>query len=183
METLDTTEDFLKLDKFLGKYGYHIASDEEDIFRIERKQPISRFVILLVFILGIGVAILSFIIEEYRLSILGCVMILFPLINRGWRYPLAIVIDRVEHFLTIERGVLFKTYKLFEMDHINEIAVHRVSKATEVNPFTDGDKEHVYIFSMLQNEKSHQLMRLVSRKNIDKNAKSFSSYLNRMIRS
>lgn len=183
METLDQTEDFLKLDKFLDKFGYHIASEEEGVFRIERKQPISRFVVLSVFVLGIGVAVLSFVIKDYWLAILGCLMILFPLINRGWKYPLAIVFDRAEQFLTIERGVLFKTYKLFQMDHIDEIAVHRVSKASEVNPFTDGDKEHIYVFSMLEKDKSYQLIRLVSRKNIDKNAKSFSSYLNRMIKS
>ena len=182
METLDKTEDFLKLDKFLENFGYQIASEEDNIFRIERKQPISRFVILAVFILGIGVAILSVVIAEYRLSILSCLMILFPLINRGWKFPLAIVFDRVEHFLTIERGVLFKSYKLYQMDHIDEISVHRVSKATEVNPFTDGAKEHIYVFSMMEKDKSHQLMRLVSRKNIDKHAKSFSSYLNRMIK-
>lgn len=182
METLDKTADFLKLDKFLVKYGYHIASEEKNVFRIERKQPISRFLILTVFLLGIGVSALSIIIEEYRLLMLGCLMILFPLINRGWKYPLAIVFDQVEQFLTIEKGVLFKTYKLFQMDHIDEIAVHRVSKATEVNPFNDGAKEYIYIFSMMQKDKTHQLMRFVSRKNIDKNAKSFSSYLNRMIR-
>ena len=182
METLDKTEDFLKLDNFLVKYGYHIVSDQENVFRIERKQPFSRFVILGVFVLGLAVIALSLVIKEYRLATLGCLMVLFPLINRGWKYPLAIVIDRVEHFLTIERGVLFKSYKLFQTDHIDEIAVHRVSKATEVNPFTDGEKEHVYIFSMMQNDKAHYLMRFVSRKNIDKNAKSFSSYLNRMVK-
>ncbi len=107
-------------------------------------------------------------------------MILFPLINQGWKYPLAIVIDRVENFLTIETGVLFKSYKLFQLDLIDEIAVHRVQKATEVNPFTDGSDEHIYIFSLLQKDKSQLLMRFVSRKNIDKNAKVFSSYLNRL---
>lgn len=180
METLERTDELQAYDKFLTKYGYHIDNIDENIYRIERKQPLSRFVILTVFVLGIAICILSLIIGEYRILLLGFLMVLFPLINRGWKYPLAIVFDRVENFLTLERGVLFKTYKLYQMDHIDEIAVHRVSKATEVNPFEDGNKEHVYVFSLLQKDKQHQLMRFVSRKNIDKSAKTFSSYLNRL---
>ncbi|MGB3468834.1 MAG: hypothetical protein WBA74_26350, partial [Cyclobacteriaceae bacterium] len=165
-------------DKFLIQHGYHIGKSDEHVYRIEKKQPLSRFLILSVFVLGLVICVFSVIISEYRLTLLGFLMVLFPLINRGWSYPLAIVFDRMENFLTLERGVLFKSYKLYQMDNIDEIAVHRVSKATEVNPFEEGNKEHVYVFSFMEKDKSHQLMRFVSRKNIDKSAKTFSSYLN-----
>lgn len=180
METVEKTDEIKKYDQFLLKHGYRIGRSKEDVLRIERKQPLSRILVLTVFILGIATIAISLAISEYRILLLSLLMVLFPLINQGWKYPLAIVFDRVENFLTVESGVLFKSYKLYQMDHIDEIAVHRVQKASEVNPFTDGSNEHIYIFSMMEKDKSHLLMRFVSRKNIDKNAKIFSSYLNRL---
>jgi len=182
MNTLEINNEILKYKNFLQQHGYELASDKENVFRIVKKQPVSRFLVLTIFVLGLAVVALSFIIGEYRLLMLGFLMVLFPLINRGWKYPLAIVFDKAENFLTLEKGVLFKSYKLLQIDKINEIAVHRVSKSTEVNPFNDGSKEHVYVFTVQEKDKSHQIMRFVSRKNIDKNAKVFSTYLNALIR-
>ena len=180
MEIVEKTDEIQKYDAFLMKHGYNIGSGKEGVFRIERKQPLSRILILIIFGFGLLTVGVSLALAEYRILLLSLIMILFPLINQGWKYPLAIVFDRAENFLTIESGVLFKSYKLYQMDLIDEIAVHRVQKASEVNPFTDGSDEHVYIFSMMEKDQSHMLMRIVSRKNIDKNAKVFSSYLNRL---
>lgn len=180
MQTIENTDELKKYNKFLQKHGYSISQTKKDIYRVQRKQPLSRFVVLTVFALGLVTIAVSLALAEYRILLLSLIMILFPLINRGWKYPLAIVFDRTENFLTVESGVLFKSYKLYQMDQIDEIVAHRVQKASEVNPFTDGSEEHVYIYSMIIKDESHILMRFVTRKIIDKNAKIVSSYLNRL---
>lgn len=180
MQIVENTDDLKKYDTFLQKHGYSISLTKKDVYRVERKQPLSRFLVLTIFALGILTIAVSLALAEYRLLLLSLIMILFPLINRGWKYPLAIVFDRTENFLIIESGVLFKSYKLYQMNQIDEIVAHRVEKASEVNPFTDGSEEHVYIYSMIIKDESHILMRFVTRKVIDKNAKIVSSYLNRL---
>jgi len=183
IESANKSFDILEYESFLKNYGYSIESDTENIFRIERKQPVSRLLVLIVFFLGLGLLAVSILfIKDVSLMVLGTIMLLFPLINRGWKFPTAVVVDRVENFLTVESGLLFKSYKLFKVEDIEEIALHRVVKSTEVNPFNDGSKEHIYIFSFSESSKAHQIMRLVSRKNIDQKAKDFSSHMNRLVK-
>ncbi len=183
MKATEQSYDILEFNDFLKSHGYNIQSETKNIFRIERKQPVSRLLVLVVFFLGVGLMIVNLVIlKDISLTVLAILMVLFPLINRGWKYPFAIVVDKIENFLTVEKGLLFKSYKLYRIDRIDEIAVHRVVKSTEVNPFNDGSKEHIYIYSLFENNKSHQLIRLVSRKNIDDKAKVFSSQMNRLVK-
>ncbi len=181
MNTLTMSNDVEKHDRFLHNYGYNIIVESENVTRITKKQPLSRSIVLIVFFSGLAIAILGFVIGEYRLILLALLMMLFPLLNKGWKYPAAIVVDQNEGFLTIEKGVLFKSYKLYNFDDIDEISVHRIKKDTDVNPFEDGSKESVYVYSLLKDGKSYQLIRFATRKNIDHNAKVFSNFLNSLL--
>ncbi len=181
MSTIAMPTDVNKHNNFLNKYSYHINAENENVTRITKKQPLSRAVVLIVFFTGVGVLVLGFVIGEYRLLLLAALMMLFPLINRGWKYPSAIVIDRNESFLTIEKGVMFKSYKLFSFEDIEEISVHRIKKSTDVNPFEDGSEESIYVYSVIKSDEPSQLIRFATRKNIDHNAKVFCNFLNGLI--
>lgn len=175
------SNDVEKHDRFLHNYGYNINTETDQVTRITKKQPLSRSIVLIVFFAGVAIAAAAFIIGEYRLILLAVLMMLFPLINKGWKYPAAIVVDRNEQFVTIEKGVLFKSYSLYSFDDIEEISVHRIKKDTDVNPFEDGSKESVYVYSLSKQGKSFQLIRFSTRKNIDHNAKVFSNFLNNLV--
>lgn len=157
--------------------GYR-TTQSKNIFLL--RKTTSYFFFFLLAFLTCFILILAININSEMLIFLIPILAL-PFINDGWKFPSKMVFDSNNDLLALYRPFFIK--RLINYDQINDISVSHTVKSASTSPFEEGNKDITYrIYLELGNDKIFRLLKIKSRKEISKEIKKLTDFIQHRIK-